>query len=84
MSTAISAWGAADGASPRHNGKGSVAATPCLPNVVNRTAPELFPVMSLVKKRFTPRETGSVAAFALNAMFLYKILKLLHILWLTN
>ena len=30
-------------------------------NVVNRPAPDLFPVMSLVKKEFAPREGGSAA-----------------------
>jgi len=45
------------------------------PMLVNRSAPDLFPVMSLVKKWFTPRETSSVAALALNAIFLNNALK---------
>jgi len=40
--------------------------------------------MSLVKKWFTPRETGSVAAFALNAIFSHNALKLCDLLWLAN
>jgi hypothetical protein len=52
--------------------------------MVNRSAPDLFPVMSLVKEWFTRRRTEARRAFALNAIFLSNELKLLYLLWLAN
>jgi hypothetical protein len=52
--------------------------------IVNEGAPDLFPVMSLVKEWFTRRERGQSRAFALNAIFSYNTLKILYLLSLTN
>jgi hypothetical protein len=52
--------------------------------VVNEGAPDLFPVMSLVKEWCTRREASERRAFALNAIFLYNTLKLPRFLCLTN
>jgi len=48
--------------------------------MINEGAPDLFPVMSLVKEWFTRRETGERRAFALNTIFLYNALNLLYLL----
>ena len=57
----------AHGAKPGHEDEQSIAAqgTATIVNwcIVNRSAPELFPVISLVKKWFTPRETEERGAF---------------------
>jgi hypothetical protein len=50
-----------DGAKTTAARKRLVAAPGINTNVVNRGAPDLFPVMSLVKKEFSPREGGSAA-----------------------
>jgi hypothetical protein len=52
--------------------------------VVNRGAPELFPVMSLVKKEFTRREIEERRAFGREGATCYNILKKRDILFLTN
>jgi hypothetical protein len=67
----------ADGVSPRHNDKWPVARVHVNPILVSRTAPDLFPVMSLVKEWFTRRRTEEHRAFALSWIFLSNTLKLL-------
>jgi len=52
--------------------------------VVNGSAPELFPVMSLVKKEFTRREIEERRAFGRGGAICYNVLKILDILFLTN
>jgi hypothetical protein len=52
--------------------------------VVNGSAPELFPVMSLVRIWFTRRETEERLAFDWAGVTCYKALKVLDILFLTN
>jgi hypothetical protein len=50
------------------------------PMLVNKSTPDLFPVMSLVKEWFTRRRTEERRAFALNAIFLSNALKLPYLL----
>jgi hypothetical protein len=52
--------------------------------VVNRGAPDLFPVMSLVKKEFTRREIEERRAFGRGGAICYNALKRRDILFLTN
>ena len=52
--------------------------------VVNKGAPDLFPVMSLVKKEFTRREMEERRAFGWGGAICYNLLKRLDILSLTN
>jgi hypothetical protein len=51
------------------------------PKTVNKSAPELFPVMSLVKKEFTGREREERRAFDRPGMICYNSLKMLVLLW---
>jgi len=48
--------------------------------VVNRGAPELFPVMSLVKKEFTQREEGARLPLRSDRVIFRKALKMIGFL----
>jgi hypothetical protein len=53
-------------------------------NGVNRRGPDLFPVMSLVKKWFTRCEGGATGSFGWDRVVSRKLLKIKDILSLTN
>jgi hypothetical protein len=62
----------------------SFAAPSINTKVVNRSAQDLFPVMSLVKKEFTLREGRSAASLRPERMSFHKILKIIDLLLLIN
>ncbi|MGB9165305.1 MAG: hypothetical protein WCC41_12755 [Rhodomicrobium sp.] len=70
--------------SRRAFGKPFVATPGFNTKVVNRSAPDLFPVMSLVRIWFTAFETEERRAFDWARVIYYKALKMLDILSLTN
>jgi hypothetical protein len=67
-----------------HHGKQLIAAPRINTKMVNRAAPDLFPVMSLVKKEFTLREEGARQPFRSDRVSFRKTLKIIDLLSLIN